>query len=93
MLKLGSNGEEVKDLQRRLIIEGYNCGSSGADGDFGQGTYDAVRRFQQEVGLTADGIVGDETWHALVAVTGVNGNPFLLKKGDKGDNVKSLQKS
>ena len=90
MLKKGSKGEEVKELQRRLIMEGYNCGSSGADGDFGEGTYNAVKRFQQEVGLTPDGIVGDQTWKALIAVTGENGNQFLLKRGDKGESVRML---
>jgi peptidoglycan hydrolase-like protein with peptidoglycan-binding domain len=91
MLQKGSNGDDVKNLQQRLIMEGYNCGSSGADGDFGDGTYDAVIRFQQEVGLTADGIVGDETWNALIAVTGDGSNPYLLKLGDTGYRVKSLQ--
>ena len=91
MLKKGSKGEEVKELQRRLIMEGYNCGSSGADGDFGEGTYNAVKRFQQEVGLTPDGIVGDQTWKALIAITGENGNQFLLKRGDKGESVRMLQ--
>lgn len=42
MLQLGSKGPEVKNLQEKLIARGYNVGSAGADGDFGQGTHDAV---------------------------------------------------
>ena len=37
------------------------------DGDFGPGTEVAVTRFQSENGLTADGIVGPQTWGALDA--------------------------
>lgn len=56
-LKKGANGAEVRDLQRRL-----NC---VADGIFGSVTEEAVKAFQREHGLTADGIVGERTWTAL----------------------------
>ena len=45
-----------------MISLGYSCGSSGVDGDFGSGTEKAVKNFQKEHGLTADGIVGKDTW-------------------------------
>lgn len=40
---------------------GYSCGSSGADGIFGQGTYNAVCKFQKANGLSVDGIIGPAT--------------------------------
>ena len=49
-----------------LIAKGYSCGAAGADGDFGAGTYNAVKKFQAANGLEADGIVGANTWAALL---------------------------
>lgn len=64
-LRKGSSGEYVTLLQTELINRGYSCGSAGADGKFGSGTEKAVKQFQQDHGLTADGIVGPMTWKAL----------------------------
>lgn len=60
-LSMGSSGTDVRDMQRKLIALGYSCGSAGADGVFGQGTYDAVCRFQRTYGLSVDGIIGPAT--------------------------------
>ena len=65
-IKLGSKGSDVKKAQRLLIAKGYSCGAAGADGDFGAGTYNAVKKFQAANGLEADGIVGAKTWAALL---------------------------
>ena len=65
-IKLGSKGADVKKAQQLLIAKGYSCGTAGADGDFGAGTYNAVKKFQAANGLEADGIVGDNTWAALL---------------------------
>ena len=65
-IKLGSKGSEVKKAQQLLIAKGYSCGTAGADGDFGAGTYNAVKKFQADNGLEADGIVGAKTWAALL---------------------------
>jgi len=54
LLKLGSEGEDVKKLQTKLGIE--------AIGKFGPKTDAAVKAWQSSHGLTADGIVGDGTW-------------------------------
>jgi putative chitinase len=54
LLKLGSEGEDVKKLQVKLGIE--------AIGKFGPKTDAAVKAWQSANGLTADGIVGDGTW-------------------------------
>ena len=64
-LKRGSKGEYVTLLQTKLIQKGYDLGKWGADGDFGSQTEKAVKQFQRDHGLTADGIVGVRTWTAL----------------------------
>ncbi len=63
VLKQGSSGGEVKEVQRRLKNWGYYSGA--VDGVFGAGTKKAVIAFQQKNGLTADGVVGKETYKAL----------------------------
>ena len=57
LLKLGSEGEDVKKLQVKLGIE--------AIGKFGPKTDAAVKAWQSSHGLTADGIVGDGTWSKM----------------------------
>lgn len=67
-VKQGARGGITRLIQQRLIAWGYPCGRSGADGDFGPGTLNAVRVFQQKRGLTADGIVGKNTWRKLLGL-------------------------
>jgi exopolysaccharide biosynthesis protein len=62
LLKKGSIGAEVKELQRLLNLKGYNV---TIDGDFGKHTEGWVKAFQLNNGLVADGIVGNKTWQAL----------------------------
>ena len=63
VLKQGSKGSEVKEVQSRLKKWGYYKGS--VDGVFGAQTRAAVIAFQKKNGLTADGIVGKATYQAL----------------------------
>ena len=63
VLRQGSKGGEVKEVQRRLKLWGYYKGS--VDGVFGAKTKAAVVAFQKKNGLTADGIVGKSTYKAL----------------------------
>ncbi len=63
VLRQGSKGSEVKEVQRRLKQWGYYSGS--VDGIFGKGTRSAVILFQKKNGLTADGVVGKATYKAL----------------------------
>ena len=63
VLRQGSTGSEVKEVQRRLKQWGYYSGS--VDGIFGSGTKKAVIAFQKKNGLTADGVVGKATYAAL----------------------------
>jgi hypothetical protein len=57
LLKLGDEGEDVKELQAALGLI--------ADGDFGPRTKAAVIALQKKKGLYADGVVGKQTWAAL----------------------------
>jgi len=63
--RLGDSGKRVLQVQCMLTKRGYGVGSTGVDGDFGAGTDSAVRSFQSDKLLDADGIVGRETWLAL----------------------------
>lgn len=74
-LRSGSTGNAVVELQKKLIALKYSCGSAGADGDFGAATLAAVKKFQRDNGLVADGIVGAKTW----AVLEKNGVPFVVR--------------
>lgn len=59
----GSRGDEVREIQTRLAALGYYGGT--IDGIYGTGTKKAVQKFQQDRGLTADGIAGKQTLNAL----------------------------
>lgn len=63
-LKKGTKGNITKLLQEKLVKLGYS--TNGVDGIFGSGTYSAVREFQKTRELSADGIVGQNTWRKLL---------------------------
>jgi len=67
ILKQGSSGPDVQDLQQKLKDLGFD--PNGVDGNFGPGTRAAVVAFQQSKGLQADGIPGPATLGALQAAT------------------------
>lgn len=67
-VRKGSVGEDVKYVQETLQRLGYDIGSSGADGKFGKKTEAAVKAFQQDNGLSADGVVGPMTYQKLEEV-------------------------
>ena len=64
-IRNGSENKYVTILQTELIELGYDLGRWGADGDFGDATELAVKKFQKDKGLDVDGIVGPKTWEAL----------------------------
>lgn len=64
LMRKGAQGNITKLLQEKLVSLGYS--TNGVDGIFGSGTYSAVREFQKTRGLSADGIVGQNTWRKLL---------------------------
>ena len=80
VLRQGSQGNEVKEVQRRLREWGYYSGA--VDGIYGSGTAEAVRAFQKKNGLTADGLVGKATYAAL----GMNDSYQVLDKESNGQS-------
>jgi len=60
----GSTGSAVRAVQSQLTAHGY---ATTVDGNFGSGTASSVRSFQSARGLSVDGIVGPQTWQALVS--------------------------
>lgn len=67
VLKNYTEGEDVKELQVALIGLGFDCGSYGADGEYGDCTEMAVRAFQTAKGLTVTGKYDAETHASLIA--------------------------
>lgn len=67
MLSQGSSGDMVCFVQQLLLYRfSVSCGSWGTDGDYGPDTARAVRTFQEVKSLEVDGVVGPETWEALL---------------------------
>ena len=62
-IRKGDKGDSVRELQQALNELGYDCGT--ADGVYGTRTVAAVKAFQQDNGLTPDGVCGPLTWAAL----------------------------
>ena len=92
-IQRGSKGPAVTEAQEELLARGYSVGPAGADGIFGNHTYQAVVSYQTDRSaghfwaltfpLDVDGIVGPQTWARL--------DPDTIKKGDKGSGVKLAQ--
>ncbi len=100
VLKVGSKGDTVKELQKLLLNYGayVYIGNSGAcvypglevvDGVFGSKTEAAVKLFQGKMFLVQDGIVGNKTWQSLYK--GAPVNMPVLRKGSTGAVVKQMQ--
>ena len=72
VLKKGAKGDTVRAMQTLLIGYGYKMESGGktygADGSFGGATDKALRAYQKDQGMGADGICGPKTWAALLGV-------------------------
>lgn len=97
ILQKNSIGIEVKQLQQRLKDLGYYSGD--VDGQYGTGTQTAVTAFQNQHGLKADGVAGEQTLAILysesaqtfVPTPTPSATPAMLSSGSSGDEVKALQ--
>ena len=85
-LRQNNNGNFIKILQYLLNEYGANL---SVDGDFGGATYRAVLNFQKNNNLTADGIVGRNTWNKLL---NINPSGETLRRGSKSGAVLFLQR-
>ncbi|GAA2626412.1 protein kinase domain-containing protein [Streptomyces vastus] len=65
LTQFGDKNQRVVQVQCMLTNRGYGIGPAGVDGQFGQDTLTAVKRFQGDKGLSVDGDVGPNTWAAL----------------------------
>jgi peptidoglycan hydrolase-like protein with peptidoglycan-binding domain len=94
VLRRGSSGQAVSTLQSRLASLGYYRGV--IDGEFGQGTEDALIQFQRDRNLTPDGIVGAQVYQALgitpSSPIGSRPSGRQLTLGDSGTDVEDLQR-
>ena len=65
IIRKGTQGTDVKELQQDLMKLGYALPKYGADGDAGSETINALKVFQEDHGLEADGEAGPLTYKAL----------------------------
>lgn len=80
-------GPDVLEIQQRLSQRAYEIGK--IDGIFGPKTEDAVKQFQRERHLIADGIVGPNTWREILS-----GQPFIYPRiviGNNRENAPDIQ--
>ena len=61
--KVSAKPQSIKEIQKALATAGYEPGPT--DGKLGHKTKEAIRKFQKDSGLKADGVVGTETWGKL----------------------------
>jgi N-acetylmuramoyl-L-alanine amidase len=75
-------GDDVAALQQRLLDMGFDCGR--VDGLFGVETEQALREFQRNVGVVADGTCGPATFKALTKLTRtvVGGAPHAMRESE-----------
>jgi N-acetylmuramoyl-L-alanine amidase len=93
LIRKGSKGAKVLDIQRRIKLLGYDLGPGEIDGIFGPETENAVKKFQQDRSVSVTGIVDDECWQELVDAGYFIGERMLYLKEPpfRGDDVKTLQ--
>ncbi len=94
-LSKGMSGQDVLEAQQRLQNYSYYTGT--IDGNYGNGTYRAVRNFQERNGLPVTGIIDPTTAAVLLSDTAVHAlvpeaTTYVLSYGATGEAVKELQR-
>lgn len=79
VIKFGMRGEDVADLQRKLIARGFMSGV--ADGICGDNTVAAIRNFQASAGLEADGVAG------VLTLSRLNGSTEKFNPSSSNSNA------
>lgn len=81
-LKKGISGEDVMEAKQRLLLLGFFAEhvTTVTRKTFGSDTVEAVKRFQQQNGLTVDGVIGAATWAALFAEAATEAAPIIKVK-------------
>lgn len=94
IIRPGSRGPDVADIQQRLITLGFLIDAADLDGTYGSSTEAAVTRFQASRTIRVDGIVGPETWGHLVEAGYRFGDRTLYLRYPyfRGDDVRELQR-
>ena len=94
IIRTGARGQDVGDVQHRLLDLGTHIDANELDGTFGPTTEAAVKAFQQSRGLLVDGRVGPETWGILVEAGYRSGDRTLYLRARlfRGDDVRALQR-
>ncbi|NLU75632.1 hypothetical protein HCC61_23735 [Streptomyces sp. HNM0575] len=80
LLKTGAEGETVRAVQYLLTAHGHR---TDPDGEFGRDTAARVRAYQRDRSLAVDGVVGGDTWRALIVT---------VRRGDRGHAVTAVQR-
>lgn len=105
VLRPGASGNDVRNMQLKLnnVYPVYTAiNYQSVDGKYGNNMTNAVRRFQGQFGLTVDGLIGENTWNKIVAVSnGVSSQNntnvsssypgYVLNTGSQGDSVRFIQ--
>ena len=86
-LRIGVRHEIIKKLQQRLMDLGFMDNDEPTD-YFGEMTQRAVKTFQRQNGLSTDGIVGNETWDAIMAE---DAKYYTVAKGADGEDIVRIQ--
>lgn len=71
-LTLGDSGDRVIKLQNLLLLHGYNPG--GVDGQFGNGTKQAVMKLQKKNSMPLTGVVDEGVWNRLSRAPSLTGD-------------------
>ena len=89
-LKKGTSGEDVLFCKQKLLELGFYGEhiTTVTKKTFGADTLEAVKRFQAQVGITVDGIIGKETWAALFGDSVTEAEP--ITKAAVTDKAKAI---